>query len=94
MFRRIPTISMTFASLVAMCVVAAICVARFVIMPGMVAHAQAPIRVSVNEVIVPVTVTDEKGRLFRIWREATSGSSMKAKSRRSISSAMSNRSPS
>lgn len=26
------------------------------------AHAQAPIRVSVNEVIVPVTVTDEKGR--------------------------------
>jgi Ca-activated chloride channel homolog len=27
-----------------------------------VAKAQAPIRVSVNEVIVPVTVTDEKGR--------------------------------
>src|SRR6059058_4276644 len=26
------------------------------------ARAQAPIRVSVNEVIVPVTVTDEKGR--------------------------------
>jgi Ca-activated chloride channel homolog len=27
-----------------------------------VAHAQAPIRVSVNEVIVPITVTDDKGR--------------------------------
>src|ERR1700758_2175265 len=26
------------------------------------AHAQAPIQVSVNEVIVPVTVTDDKGR--------------------------------
>ena len=26
------------------------------------AKAQAPIRVSVNEVIVPVTVTDDKGR--------------------------------
>lgn len=27
-----------------------------------IAHAQAPIRISVNEVIVPVTVTDDKGR--------------------------------
>src|ERR1022692_4851625 len=27
-----------------------------------IARAQAPIKVSVNEVIVPVTVTDEKGR--------------------------------
>lgn len=42
-----------------------------------VARAQAPIRVSVNEVIVPVTVTDEKGRFvsdltksdFRIFDE-------------------------
>lgn len=41
------------------------------------ARAQAPIRVSVNEVIVPVTVTDEKGRFvsnltkddFRIFDE-------------------------
>src|ERR1700722_13594264 len=41
------------------------------------ATAQAPIRVSVNEVIVPVTVTDEKGRFisnlaksdFRIFDE-------------------------
>ena len=30
--------------------------------PGTVARAQEPIRVSVNEVIVPVTVTDDKGR--------------------------------
>jgi Ca-activated chloride channel family protein len=30
--------------------------------PGSVARAQAPIRVSVNEVIVPVTVADNKGR--------------------------------
>ena len=32
------------------------------LVPGPVARAQSPIRVSVNEVIVPVTVTDEKGR--------------------------------
>jgi Ca-activated chloride channel family protein len=78
MFRRIPTVSMTFAYVVAVCVVAATCVARYVIMPGMVAHAQAPIKVSVNEVIVPVTVTDEKGRFvsnlarsdFRIFDES------------------------
>src|SRR5580700_4892024 len=45
--------------------------------PGSVAKAQAPIQVSVNEVIVPVTVTDEKGRFisnltksdFRIFDE-------------------------
>ena len=30
--------------------------------PGPAARAQGPIKVSVNEVIVPVTVTDEKGR--------------------------------
>jgi VWFA-related protein len=30
--------------------------------PGRVIHAQAPIKVSVNEVIVPITVTDDKGR--------------------------------
>ncbi len=45
--------------------------------PARVIHAQAPIRVSVNEVIVPVTVTDDKGRFlsnltksdFRIFDE-------------------------
>jgi VWFA-related protein len=44
---------------------------------GVVLKAQAPIRVSVNEVIVPVTVTDEKGRFvsnlvksdFRVFDE-------------------------
>ena len=30
--------------------------------PARVINAQAPIKVSVNEVIVPVTVTDDKGR--------------------------------
>jgi len=30
--------------------------------PGHLLHAQAPIKVSVNEVILPVTVTDDKGR--------------------------------
>jgi VWFA-related protein len=39
-------------------------VALFIAMPGTVANAQAPIKVSVNEVIVPVTVTDEKGRFI------------------------------
>jgi VWFA-related protein len=34
----------------------------FVAITGMLALAQQPIRVSVNEVIVPVTVTDDKGR--------------------------------
>jgi VWFA-related protein len=33
-----------------------------VLTPGRAIHAQAPIKVSVNEVIVPVTVTDDKGR--------------------------------
>ena len=32
------------------------------LIPGPAARAQAPIRVGVNEVIVPVTVTDDKGR--------------------------------
>jgi VWFA-related protein len=57
----------------AMAVMAA---AVFLWKPG-VAKAQAPIRVSVNEVIVPVTVTDEKGRFvsnltksdFRVFDE-------------------------
>jgi VWFA-related protein len=47
------------------------------LVPGHVARAQAPISVSVNEVIVPVTVTDDKGRFisnltksdFRIFDE-------------------------
>src|SRR5665213_1458927 len=56
MFRRIPPLLPTFA------VAAAICAALYVAIPGTVARAQAPIKVSVNEVIVPVTVTDEKGR--------------------------------
>ncbi|HWE52247.1 MAG TPA: VWA domain-containing protein [Bryobacteraceae bacterium] len=30
--------------------------------PGRAIHAQSPIKVSVNEVIVPITVTDDKGR--------------------------------
>jgi VWFA-related protein len=55
MFRRIP-------AFVVICVAAAICIALYVAMPRTVANAQAPIKVSVNEVIVPVTVTDEKGR--------------------------------
>jgi VWFA-related protein len=48
MFRRIPSLALIFA-LAGVIVIA-------------VAKAQAPIKVSVNEVIVPVTVTDEKGR--------------------------------
>ncbi|HEY3827502.1 MAG TPA: VWA domain-containing protein [Bryobacteraceae bacterium] len=75
--RRIPTFapiftiaSITFAGT---CAVLAICLLK----PVTVAKAQAPIRVSVNEVIVPVTVTDEKGRFvsnltksdFRIFDE-------------------------
>ena len=59
MFRRIP-------ALVPTCVAAAICIALcfmlYAAMPRTTANAQAPIKVSVNEVIVPVTVTDEKGR--------------------------------
>src|SRR5580698_1131837 len=45
--------------------------------PDHLLHAQAPIKVSVNEVILPVTVTDDKGRFvsnlnrsdFRIFDE-------------------------
>src|SRR5271166_2070102 len=48
-----------------------------VLTPGRAIRAQAPIQVSVNEVIVPVTVTDDKGRFisnltkddFRIYDE-------------------------
>src|ERR1700684_625967 len=59
MFRRIPALVLT-------CVAAAICIALcFVLysaMPRPIPNTQTPIKVSVNEVIVPVTVTDEKGR--------------------------------
>src|SRR5580658_9850007 len=48
MFRRIPALAVT-------CIATAACIALY---------AQAPIKVSVNEVIVPVTVTDEKGRFI------------------------------
>ena len=49
----------------------------FALQPGHALHAQAPIKVSVNEVILPVTVTDDKGRFvsnlsksdFRIFDE-------------------------
>jgi VWFA-related protein len=72
MMRRTPALILTLA------VPAVICaVAMSVMRPGTVAKAQAPITVSVNEVIVPVTVTDEKGRFvsnltkgdFRIFDE-------------------------
>jgi VWFA-related protein len=49
MFRRIPIFVVTLALVCA-------------VTTNRVANAQAPIRVSVNEVIVPVTVTDDKGR--------------------------------
>jgi VWFA-related protein len=69
MQRRI-TIFLTF-------VLTAICAAVYAWTPATIARAQAPIRVAVNEVIVPVTVTDEKGRFvsnlakedFRIFDE-------------------------
>lgn len=69
MQRRI-TIFLTF-------VLTAICAAVYAWTPDTIARAQAPIRVAVNEVIVPVTVTDEKGRFvsnlakedFRIFDE-------------------------
>jgi len=69
--RRTPTIILTLAA------VACAAVAVGIFIPRTVAHAQSPIRVSVNEVIVPVTVTDEKGRFvsnltksdFRIFDE-------------------------
>jgi VWFA-related protein len=55
MLRRIlvlfPTLALATASIV-----------LYVLVPGTVVRAQGPIKVSVNEVIVPVTVTDEKGR--------------------------------
>jgi len=56
MLRRIPALFPAFALATAACIVV------FVLAPGRVARAQGPIKVSVNEVIVPVTVTDEKGR--------------------------------
>jgi VWFA-related protein len=56
MLRRIPVLFPTFA------LAAAACIVLYVLAPARVARAQAPIKVSVNEVIVPVTVTDEKGR--------------------------------
>src|SRR3974390_2597206 len=63
---------------VAVCASVAAGGAAFVLSrPWITARAQAPIRVSVNEVIVPVTATDEKGRFisnltksdFRIFDE-------------------------
>lgn len=42
------------------CIICAIAVAIIIARP--LARAQAPISVAVNEVVVPVTVTDEKGR--------------------------------
>jgi len=54
MFRRLSAFAALTFALVAL--------AAYTWMPGTVARAQAPIKVSVNEVIVPVTVTDEKGR--------------------------------
>ncbi len=53
--RRMPTLVLTFA-------LTAVGAVVYVSMPATVARAQAPIKVSVNEVIVPVTVTDDKGR--------------------------------
>ena len=55
----------------------ALCLRVFALRSAPLANAQAPIRVSVNEVIVPVTVTDDKGRFvsnltksdFRIFDE-------------------------
>lgn len=44
------------------CFLSALAVAVCAVTHGSVASAQAPIQVSVNEVIVPVTVADEKGR--------------------------------
>lgn len=46
----------------ALCAIACLLVHHFLVDPVSIVKAQAPIRVSVNEVIVPVTVTDEKGR--------------------------------
>ena len=75
MLRRTPTIILTLAAVA--CAAAACAVAVCIFTPRTIAHAQSPIRVSVNEVIVPVTVTDEKGRFvsnltksdFRIFDE-------------------------
>src|ERR1700733_12224426 len=55
MFRRISVLFPAFA-------LAAACIVLYMAAPGRMARAQGPIKVSVNEVIVPVTVTDEKGR--------------------------------
>ena len=52
MYRALSTRCFLFALAVAVCAVT----------HGSIATAQAPIQVSVNEVIVPVTVADEKGR--------------------------------
>jgi Ca-activated chloride channel family protein len=63
MFRR-TFLTVGFAAAICPALYAALFVAFFVAMPGTVAKAQAPIKVSVNEVIVPVTVTDGKGRFI------------------------------
>ena len=52
--RPIPTFALTL-TLTAICIVG---------VTATIAKGQAPIKVSVNEVIVPVTVTDEKGRFL------------------------------
>jgi VWFA-related protein len=73
MLRRIPALVLTLAISAVACAVVAIAV----LTPRTIAHAQSPIKVSVNEVIVPVTVTDDKGRFvsnltksdFRIFDE-------------------------
>lgn len=57
MVRRIPGFAVLPLS-----VAAAVLFVLYMSMSGTPAKAQAPIRVSVNEVIVPVTVTDDKGR--------------------------------
>jgi len=46
----------------ALAVTAALLIGASVLFVLPLANAQQPIRVSVNEVIVPVTVTDDKGR--------------------------------
>lgn len=58
MFRRIPHFGLISGLAAAAAIVA------YTVMPAGVAKAQAPIKVSVNEVIVPVTATDDKGRFI------------------------------
>jgi Ca-activated chloride channel homolog len=59
MLRRPPLRFPAFFPAVAL---AAVCILLYMLAPARVARAQSPIKVSVNEVIVPITVTDEKGR--------------------------------